>query len=1386
VTRTSLGELVLDYEPPRLAGSAYVLRLDPDRAHPGQHRELDPVSERRARLSSDELWALPDSLLRLSSIRPDETLFVSPELVTGWASLPAVAEETPGEWSVDLVLPEAERPVDGVRTLQPRLRLEDLAGNVGEPVAATLHFDGAAPLLLADEQQQRLRLYREPWGDGAQPGRTTTRLQLCLEPPPEQDGAGDGDGPGDGALQGHGFAWCEGAQRPFAADALVRVFTTEADEEGRRTCGAELLAADLARLPGDQLQLELSGDHAAVCVSEVDRAGNASPPTLVRLVQWQATLGRKQQGSLLQNPHTWTHTSRRWETPLSALGRLDGEVAPGPLQRPDDDSLDRVGGRDRIDWLEVPRGASVPPGGRSGHGLVFDAGRGRALLFGGRQGEVVLGDTWEWHSTRWEERSLEEAPPARAEHAMAYHAKAGLVLLHGGQSEQGPLAGTWSFDGERWRWLEDAGEPPSARADAAMAYDPLRGEVVLFGGRADELLHADTWSFDGERWRPRDLPVAPTPRAEHALAWDPASRELVLFGGVDATGERADTWSWDGTRWLELDPGAAPSARRGHRMSVDGAGALLLVGGRDVQGPLGDVWRWTEQGWGALEGGGLPPPRAEAGLAFDTLRGRTLLFGGDGGGPRADTWEWDGAVWSAPRTLLEPASRNFHAMAYDRARQRVLLFGGLVDGASSDETWEWDGLDWMLLSPAHAPSPRTGAAMVYDAARERVVLFGGRPDDLSLADTWEWDGSDWTLRTPEHSPPARDVHTMAFDERRNRVVLFGGLQWTPAGWGLAPADVWEWDGEDWERRSAEAGPVARGWSAMVYDATRERTVLAGGAEGFGPMLGDTWAWDGERWEPLLQATSLPPMAFRGAAFDRTRGRVVLFGGADFGTISGQTWELGDGDWELVEASPAPAERFAPGMAYDEVRGHTLLFGGYDTGALGETWAWDGQAWQRLPTARPPARSGSSMAYDRGRGKLVLYGGTLVGESDATTWEWDGQAWTVRATTPAPAARMHATMAYDDRSGQTLLFGGRATDFVHNWDDWEGGMWAWDGERWHRLIAECLPHAPDAPGCPVTRSELPTPDDAYGVAIDRARGELVLFGGHVINVAVFAETWIWDGERWAERESPNRPPTLQEPAMVYDEHRERVILFGGRHARQESDEMWQWDGVDWSPLDAQPRPPARWGAHFVYDPARARWLLFGGRIEGEVNLADIWEWDGETWTELPLTLPYPDLYSHTMAHHDELGLTALFGGVADGTYLDDLWLLSSYHGVRPAQRFVVDLGAAGLPPGSELVGLQAQIKTGGLGWLNGEEAPGALLSAWDTGEGAWRPLSSSSDTIDMPEDLRWQSGDAAWIGDLLLREQLHLMLEPAGANAEDAAALVSDYAEVGVSYRLAGD
>ena len=79
---------------------------------------------------------------------------------------------------------------------------------------------------------------------------------------------------------------------------------------------------------------------------------------------------------------------------------------------------------------------------------------------------------------------------------------------------------------------------------------------------------------------------------------------------------------------------------------------------------------------------------------------------------------------------------------------------------------------WTDHTPANPPA-RDAHAMAYDSARGRVVMFGGY-DGGVFGDTWEWDGNNWRRRTPLSSPAARSAPALAYDSARGRVVLFGG------------------------------------------------------------------------------------------------------------------------------------------------------------------------------------------------------------------------------------------------------------------------------------------------------------------------------------------------------------------------------------------------------------------------------------------------------------------------------------------------------------------------------------------------------------------------------------------------------------------------------------
>jgi cysteine-rich repeat protein len=250
---------------------------------------------------------------------------------------------------------------------------------------------------------------------------------------------------------------------------------------------------------------------------------------------------------------------------------------------------------------------TVAPPARAEHAMAFDSARAKAVLFGGTDanpnapdGVTWFADTWEWDGTSWVEQHPLTRPPARRGHAMVYDAARGRTLLFGGNQAGSLLADQWTWDGTRWTDVTPAIAPPR-RTDFALAYDQERQRVVLFGGRSDSGRLGDVWEWDGSTWLNRTPATVyvPTARSGATMVYDAARRRVVVFGGQSDTASLNDSWDWDGTTWAPLSPTPLPSPRHHQAMAYDAArGDLLMFGGDDgsVLG-LSDTWllRYEDQ-----------------------------------------------------------------------------------------------------------------------------------------------------------------------------------------------------------------------------------------------------------------------------------------------------------------------------------------------------------------------------------------------------------------------------------------------------------------------------------------------------------------------------------------------------------------------------------------------------------------------------------------------------------------------------------------------------------------------------------------------------------------------------------------------------------------------
>ena len=281
--------------------------------------------------------------------------------------------------------------------------------------------------------------------------------------------------------------------------------------------------------------------------------------------------------------------------------------------------------------------------------------------------------------------------------------------------------------------------------------------------------------------------------------------------------------------------------------------------------------------------------------------------------------------------------------------------------------------------------------------------------------------------------------------------------------------------------------------------------------------------------------------------------LMVNGAADLNTEAlARVWSWDGRAW-TVQTDGGPVVRVVGGAAFDVRREQLVLFGGARPGGgLDDMWAWDGASWRRQPDAGVGPRDHHVMAYDAKRDRVVLFGGSGARPpgadrrlSPTDTWEWDGARWTQVATT-GPSSRGRSAMVYDEKRGEMVLFGGGGDEVL-------GDTWLWNGQRWRMASATG-----------------PAPRYAHAMAYDTDRGVVVLYGGSTFRpVQYFTDMWEWNGERWTEITMPSPNPGIRySPGLAYDQHRRRMVLYGGVSVRGNSDpqyvfDTWEWDGRGWT-------------------------------------------------------------------------------------------------------------------------------------------------------------------------------------------------------------------------------
>jgi hypothetical protein len=212
------------------------------------------------------------------------------------------------------------------------------------------------------------------------------------------------------------------------------------------------------------------------------------------------------------------------------------------------------------------------PPARSETLLAYDAATSQLVLFGGENGIANFDDTWVWTGADWIRQTPSTSPAARFGATMGYDPSTSQLLLFGGVDPRTNtlLGQTWEWTGTTWNQLSPPTSPP-ARQFSSLTYDSSTNQFVLFGGdNGNGTDMTDTWEWTGTTWSQLSPLASPSPRTSPNVVYDAATSQLVLFGGYEG-GSLNDTWIYAPTQSPQVT--SATSAT----LTVGSAGAFAVT-----------------------------------------------------------------------------------------------------------------------------------------------------------------------------------------------------------------------------------------------------------------------------------------------------------------------------------------------------------------------------------------------------------------------------------------------------------------------------------------------------------------------------------------------------------------------------------------------------------------------------------------------------------------------------------------------------------------------------------------------------------------------------------------------------------------------------------------
>ncbi|MFW9788901.1 MAG: Kelch repeat-containing protein [Candidatus Thorarchaeota archaeon] len=198
-----------------------------------------------------------------------------------------------------------------------------------------------------------------------------------------------------------------------------------------------------------------------------------------------------------------------------------------------------------------------------------------------------------------------------------------------------------------------------------------------------------------------------------------------------------------------------------------------------------------------------------------------------------------------------------------------------------------------------------------------------------------------------------------------------------------------------------------------------------------------------------------------------------------------------------------------------------------------------------------------------------------------------------------------------------------------------------------------------------QSILPVKGDS-GLVYDEESDRIIIFGGWNLSVSSKDqnETWAYNFnlDTYTKLNPQIRPPGRSESPLVYDSHRDRILVFGGMHdlsTLESQNDTWIFDynTNNWTQLFPINTPDSRRAHGMAYDIESDKIIMFGGR-DAYDNRTWVFDPEINEWQMMSPSISPSTRSNHKMTYDSESDRVILFGGfhvIANKSYFfSDTW------------------------------------------------------------------------------------------------------------------------------------